>query len=222
MSYIERRMFLLHEFKPGLVAYYEQFPIPREVSLAVAQALKVRHPVYPKTQIPVVMTLDALVWRQDAGNRPVACAWDAKPHSALSKPRTLAKLAIHRASCDVMGIGHEVFTEKSVSRTLIRNVEWLRTSRVRQVEAADDLSEQSFHRAALLGDLFERRPRKTIGEYCIAYDKAGSHPEGTALRAIKQLIYDHQLSVDLETPNVTALRVPVPQSPLLRQTQGGK
>lgn len=221
MSYLERRMFLLHEFKLGLLDYREQYPIPREVSLAAAKALKVRHPVYPKTSIPVVMTLDALVWRQDDENALVPRAWDAKPQSELERPRALAKLAIHRASCEIMGIGHEVFTDQSVSTVLMRNIEWLRISSFRQGESVEDLRQQEYHQAAVLRDLFERRPRKTIREYCQAYDRAGSHPSGTALRTIKQLIYDHQLSVDLEAKDVTALRLPVPDSPLLRRTRGG-
>lgn len=221
MSYLERSMFLLHEFKLGLREYKEQYPIPREVSLAAALALGVRHPVYPKTKVPVVMTLDALVWRQEANGELLGGAWDAKPQSELAKPRTLAKLAIHRASCAIMGIPHHVYTDKSVSRTLVRNVEWLRGSRARQGEATEDLSEQEFHQAAVLGDLFERRPRKTIQDYVKAYDQAGGHPLGTALRAFKQLVYDHHLTLNLEAADILALRVPVPASPLLRRTREG-
>lgn len=220
MSYFERRMFLLHEFLPGLRAYYEQYPIPREVSLAAAKALKVRHPVYPKTTIPIVMTMDAVVWRQEGQGKVMGCAWDAKPQAALEKPRTLAKLAIHRASCEIMGLGHEVFTEESASKQLVHNIEWLRNSRARPGEAADELREQEFHQAAILGDLYERRPRKSILEYCKSYDRTGGEPPGTALRAFKQLIYDHHLSVDLEARDITALRAPLPSSPLLRHSRG--
>lgn len=216
MSYIERRLFLLHESLRGLLDYREQFPIPREVSLAAAKTLGIRHPLYPHTSIPLVMTFDALVWREQADGSSAACAWDAKKHADLSKPRTRDKLAIHRGAAVIMGIEHKVFTEMSVSGALIRNIEWLRHSRARQGETLAELANHEFHKAMVLVDLHERRPRATIMTYCHEYDRKGRHAPGTALRAVKQLIYERQLKVDLESEDLMALRVPLPETPFLR------
>ena len=89
MSNIERHMFLLHRHMGGLVDYRSQFPLPRELTLAVAKELGIQHPKYPKTQVAVVMTLDALVTTRASDHQLITSAWDAKPHSELNNKRTL-------------------------------------------------------------------------------------------------------------------------------------
>lgn len=215
MSNIERTMFLLHEHKPGLVDYRAQFAIPREVTLAAAHALSIRHPVYPRTTIPVVMTFDALVTREMANNELVTSAWDAKLQADLEKPRVRAKLSLHRAACTILGISHYVFTEKSVDRTTVKNIQWLRSARQRVGECEVELEILNSHKPAILADLYHRRPSKSIDAYCTEYDRMNGLGPGTALRAVKQLISEHVLDVDLSSADIVSLRVPTPRSPLL-------
>lgn len=216
MSNIERSMFLMHEYV-GFEEYREQFPIPREVTLGAAKALGIRHPVYPRTQVPVVMTIDALVWRRTPDGLVSLSAWDAKPARTLGNKRTLEKLSLHRAACHHWGISHQVFTETSVSLNVKRNVEWLRTALPRHGERLEALETQARHRARILADLYARKPRQLTLKYCTEYDQKGSHEEGTALRALKQLIHGRHLEVNLDATNVTALPVPIPDSPLLAE-----
>lgn len=214
MSNIERSMFLMHEYA-GFEEYREQFPIPREITLGAAKALGIRHPVYPRTKVPVVMTFDALVWRRSPNGQVSLSAWDAKPARELGKKRVLEKLSLHKAACHHWGIPHQVFTESSVSAKVKRNVEWLRTALPRHGESQDDVYALVGHKTSIVADLFARSPRQSIHEYCNEYDRKGGHEEGTALRAIKQLIHARVLEVDLDTSDITALPVPTPQSPLL-------
>ena len=217
MSYIERWMYLLHRHRGGLRDYRAQFAFDREVTLAAADALGIRHPLYPKTKVPLVMTLDALVTHEATSKEVLISGWDAKPHSELAHPRTLEKLSLHRAACSIMGISHHIFTEKSVPRTTIRCIEWVTAARVRAGECAVELAILDSHKVATAADLFNRRPRKSIDKYCTDSDSKHGLEPGTTLRAVKQLMLEGHLPVDitLHPQAIMLLRVPVPSTPLL-------
>ena len=83
-SYIERALFLFVEFwlRPWL--YREQLAMDRGITMGAAAALGIRYPRYPKTRVPVVMTLDAVVSSTDLAGRPVVAAYDCKPARHLT------------------------------------------------------------------------------------------------------------------------------------------
>lgn len=222
MSYIERWMFLLHRHRGGLVGYRSQYPLAREVTLAAAKNLGIRHPRYPISNIPLVMTLDALVTTRTPDNKIVVSAWDAKEHSELDNARTLEKLSLHRAACTLEGISHHIFTEKSVDRTTIRSIEWVSAARHRVGECPVELEILNSHKVATAADLFHRRPRKSIDKYCTDSDAKQGLERGTTLRAIKQLILEGNLQVDLTLAprEIMALRVPVMSTPLVAREHG--
>jgi hypothetical protein len=224
MSNIERHMFLLHRHRGGLVAYLSQFPLPREVTLAVAEHLGIRHPRYPSTTVPVVMTIDALVTTRTPDNLDITCAWDAKPHSELNNKRTLEKLSIVRGACDLLGYPHHLFTDKTVPRTTIRSIEWLSVARNRANECPVESEMLRAHKLTLVADLYNKRPRKTIDQYCTRSDKVNNLPLGLSLRALKQLILEDVLNVDISMApaDIMESRVPIPSSPLLPQAPGGR
>jgi len=59
-SYLERALFLWQEFQPDFNGWNEQRPMDRSLTLGYAKQLRIPHPRYPKSRIPVVMTLDAI------------------------------------------------------------------------------------------------------------------------------------------------------------------
>lgn len=221
MSNIERHLFILLRHRGGLGAYLSQFPLPREVTLACSKTLRIRHPRYPKSSVPVVMTIDALVTSFTADNQEETCAWDVKPHKALEDPRTLEKLSLHRAACNLLGYSHRVFTDQSVPRTTIRSIEWLWDARYVKGECAAEVQALEAHKVTVVADLFKTHPRKSIDQYCTGSDRKNGLPPGTTLRAFKQLALDNVLSIDLtmDSFDIMLSRVPVPSSPLLSKSQ---
>ena len=215
-SYLELALYLLWEFflRQNLLDYKEQFPLDRRITLAAAEGLGIRHPRYEKTRVPVVMTLDAVVtWLNSAGQRRFA-AWDVKPTAELKHRRTLEKLSLHRACCAHLGIPHLLFTEKSFPKTLVNNIVWLRWSRRKngEIEAIPGLLET--HGALMLEDLCNRHPDQSIRNYCTEYDKRHCLPSGGALRVLKVLLWQRELTVDLTVPKIELQRVPcLPASP---------
>jgi hypothetical protein len=56
----------------------EQFPLPRDKTLEVAMQLGERHPYYPGTHVPAVMTVDFMVTKRINGT-DVTEAFNVKP-----------------------------------------------------------------------------------------------------------------------------------------------
>lgn len=211
MSYMERRLFLLHEFLPNFVSYLEQYPMERRITLGAAAALGIRHPVYPGTKVPVVMTLDAVVTLTGPDGRPVTAGWDAKPEAELLKPRVLEKMSLHKAYCRHVGMEHFVFTERTAPTRLARNIDLVRMSLPKDGEEESVPGLFTVHPELMLDDLELNRPRVPIWSYCERYDALHQLPLGTGLRIFKCLIWHHRVKVDMTAQKLELLQVPAPE-----------
>ena len=67
-SGLERALYLILEFSSDIIEFKEQVPMDRALTLGAARELGIKHPVYDKTAVPVVMTLDALITERDSAN----------------------------------------------------------------------------------------------------------------------------------------------------------
>ena len=81
LSDIEYELYLLLERSSDVLELYEQFRLDRELTLNVATKLGIKHPCYPRTKIPVVMTVDFMTKVTRTG-QPRYEAFDAKDNSA--------------------------------------------------------------------------------------------------------------------------------------------
>ena len=75
-SYLERCMFMYHEWN-GFWDYREQFPVDRDVVIPLARRLNLPYPVYRKTRVPFVMTIDALMTTSSPDGELIFSAWYA-------------------------------------------------------------------------------------------------------------------------------------------------
>lgn len=243
-SYIERAMYLAHEFRSGLkyfvdalgaplhahtdefnetdcdtpgvaglLDYREQFPMDRRVTLGAAAAYGIVHPRYPHTKVPVVMTLDAVATRRLADGQPWTSAWDAKPARLLNDRRTLEKLTLHRAYCAQQGLPHFVFSEHSIPKAVIRNIDWARQSQPKAGELIPVPGLFEVHPQVMLDDLWNRKPGQSIRQYCTDYDIKHRLPVGTGIRLFKILLWRHDLVVDMCAQHIELERVPRPSAP---------
>ncbi|MBE9182050.1 TnsA endonuclease N-terminal domain-containing protein [Oculatella sp. LEGE 06141] len=57
----EKYCFLVYEWSKCILDIREQFPLPLEKTLAIAETAGIKHPVHPITKHPVVMTTDFLL-----------------------------------------------------------------------------------------------------------------------------------------------------------------
>lgn len=211
-SYIEHAMYLYHEFQPGLLDYREQYPMDRSITLGAAKALGIRHPTYPVTRNPVVMTLDALVFRKAPDGTTAVSAWDAKPLAKLDEPRIREKLALHKAYCKFIGIPHYLFTENSVSSNFIANIEWLRGSLPKPGEHDSVLPLITTHTNRIIEAVAATSKKLSIGQFCANYDDANQFERGITMRLFKILLWNRVISVDLNAKAVEQL--PLPKTPI--------
>lgn len=125
MSDLELNCFFTFDFSPRVLDVREQFPLlPVDETLAIADALGIRHPVDLKTKRPIVLTTDFLVTIR-AEPRDVDVARTVKPASALQSVRTLEKLQIERSYWKTRNIEWAIITDLEIPQTLVRNLRWL-------------------------------------------------------------------------------------------------
>lgn len=126
LSDIEWRLFLHLDWCDDVSDIREQFPLDRTITRRIAENLGIRHPTYAKTKVPFVMTTDFLVdFSRDGKLLQEACF--VKPACELEKPRVLELLEIERRFWGEQKIEFRMFTEREFSKTLTKNLEWLRS-----------------------------------------------------------------------------------------------
>lgn len=211
-SYMERDLFFLHEFRDSFLGYIEQVPMDRRVTLAAALRLGIKHPKFPRTSVPMVMTLDAIATHIGPDGRPQSVGWDVKPARKLLDKRVLEKLSLHKAYCAHIGIPHKIFTEQSVPKRVPKNIDWLRGAEYHDGEIVEVPGLFTFHPERMLAELQAKRPNHTVGQYCAQYDAAHSLPAGTGIRIFRMLVGRHLLTVDLTAKDLLATRMPAPAS----------
>lgn len=99
----EHAAFLLLQRDPKVVDIREQYPLDRDLTRKIAKGLGIRHPVYPGTNVPVVMTLDFLVTKMVNGREEFE-ALSVKTNDAPESRAAVENLAIARGSCKALGI----------------------------------------------------------------------------------------------------------------------
>ena len=216
-SYLERGLYLVKEFMGNLLEYREQFPMDRAITLGVAKKLDIKHPVYPQSRAPVVMTLDALITERDARGNPFTEGWDVKPHAHLTDPRVLEKLSLHKGYCAYGGFSHRIFTERSVSPIVLRNIDWLRASRPVEGELEIVAGLFTSHTDTVLDELQSGRFKLSLSDYGHSYDRRNALPRGTGLRIVKNLAWTRAVDLDLTIDRIELQAVPRPRS-ITRET----
>lgn len=168
-SDVESAHFLLADFRPNVCEIREQFALlPREETLNIADALDIRHPRFPGTTTPIVMTSDLVVSTATDGGEPDFVLSVKRSSSILpgakSLRRTIEKLAIERAFWQRKRVPWYLVTEAHFDATVVRNLGLLRPSRrhwgsVERCRAARDLASRALSREGMRHTLRELIPR---------------------------------------------------------------
>lgn len=222
MSYLELYMFVLLEFNPAFLGYQEQFPMSRSLTMGCARTLKIRHPTYRETGVPVVMTIDSIAIMRGRDGDLTRVAWDAKPSTELAKGRVAEKLRLHLSYCNYLGLEHRIFTENSAHPNIARNLLWARGASETIGEVLQVPNLFTFHQARMIDELRIRKLNCTVQSYCSRYDKDMGLPMGTALRLFRYLIWTHAIKVDLKALEIPKLSLPAPTGNIRVLQTGGR
>lgn len=132
LSDLEYSCHLLAEFAPTVTDIREQFALlPWEETQIIAEGLGVRHPVYPGTKTPIVMTSD-LVLSLGIKEYAVLCI---KPYSEIDPAnprarRTMEKLLIEKTYWAQRRIPWQLITEREIPSIRVQNLDRLRMGMV--------------------------------------------------------------------------------------------
>lgn len=131
-SDVETSHFLQVDFSHGVTEIREQVALlPREETVEIARILGFRHPVFPHTCVPTVMTSDLYVIRQAPEGGPFVLSVkrdEAVQPGAHRLKRTLEKLQIEKCYWDRRGVPWRLVTQSHVDTVRICNLALLRPS----------------------------------------------------------------------------------------------
>lgn len=141
-SDLEHYYLVLSEYSTRVNDILEQYPLlPREETIAIAETLGIRHPVYPGTTVPVVMTTDQVAVVSDNGGekfipmslkyasqlRPDPTGKD-KRRSVEAIQRIIDKLLIEKIYWTCRNSPWQLCTDEMLPIMCVRNLDSLRTS----------------------------------------------------------------------------------------------
>lgn len=220
----ERDGFFLLEWSREVLDIREQFPLPRDITLEIAQELGIRHPYYPGTQVACVMTIDLLATKRDQG-KEVFEAYTVKVLDDLNKPEVVERLEIERSTCAGMGIPYRILVKEHLPQSKLSNIRWIRDA---QLDSDADEPWQGFyeeHQTRMAQDLKVRAYPGNLIQYCSEYDRRFGLEQGTGLRVARMLLQSRTLSFDLNNANPQTAPMncfkPTETGPTLRLAVGG-
>ena len=134
ISNAERDYLTVLEHEKSIIDIREQFPLLTQAETqAIANSLNYRHPVYPGTQIPVVMTTDFLITFLDSSGEVKVAARSVKYRKEFEdanigvQNRLAEKLAIEEKYWASRQIEWKLVLHENLSKVRIANLTILRT-----------------------------------------------------------------------------------------------
>ena len=207
LSDIEYFLFIALEWQRDIVDIREQYPLNRDLTQTVADEMGVKHPCYPGTHIPAVMTADFLVTRVKDGSEQLQ-ALNSKPSTEASNGRSLEKLEIQRRYMAEFDTSHHIVFSTDIPPQRIKNLDWIRDSQLKEGELEPFPDYWMGITSRLASALFAAKASsKSLASFCSDFDASNGSPQGTALRAARMLVSDRVLSVDLGEPDILALPI---------------
>lgn len=201
MSDVEWNTFVLLEWCRSVKQLYESFPLPRETTLEIASALGIRHPYYPKTNVPAVMTVDMMVVMEiDGETRHVA--FDCKRTEDAENEWAIEKLQIARTFFSGCDIAHHLVFHSALPMQKVRNIEYFRGA-IWKPGQIDPTREVLREVADLMTyELAGSTRAISLADYCAAFEQRHGLTPGLGLRVARMLLWEQTLRCDLDTPRL--------------------
>lgn len=197
LSILERNYFYTLEWSPLIVDIREQFPLPLESTLKIAERLSIKHPFDPKAKEHAIVTTDFVIDVQ-AGGRTTLNARSTKYSNDLNDLRTIEKLEIERTYWQEQGVEWGIVTEREVPIELSKNVEWVHSALDASEAPGLTLQEIRFLEDELFLEM-TAKPSATLAQVGMELDRRLGQRGGTALWVIRHLIATRRWEVDMTT-----------------------
>ena len=202
LSDIELNLFHLLEHSSIVCDIREQYPLKRDITLSISAEIGVKHPVYPGTKIPTVMTADFLVIFEENGEKSVR-VFSCKDDADLENFRTLEKLELERKYFEQHGILYHLVVASQLPKNKVKNLKWCRGAAIDGDETFKIQDCEQEFRARIINAI-SKTNNKTLTEFCLFQDAAAGLEIGSSLRIIRKLIWHHDVITDLNVADLAA------------------
>ena len=118
LSINELHMYVFLAWNQNIKEVYEQFAIPLEDTIRIAEDKGIKHPVYSDTRTPAIQTIDFMCVDKNNGD----IAYIVKESIDLESERTQEKLDIQRIYCHENGIKVEEFESDDLKAVEFENL----------------------------------------------------------------------------------------------------
>ncbi|WP_321945362.1 TnsA endonuclease N-terminal domain-containing protein [Paraburkholderia sp. J10-1] len=200
LSTVESCTFYGLEWQETISGIYEQYPLDRQLTLEIASKLGIRHPYYPGTHVPTVMTVDFLITRVN-DSAPSFEAYDCKMTADAENEREIEKLAIARTYFSGMDIPHRLIFDTKIPKQKIKNIEWIRDG---IIKSGEDKSYTELLRDRTIRMANELKSTRNIPlrDYCHSFEVRHGLRAGDGLRIAKILMNERVLLCNLNNPDL--------------------
>lgn len=194
--YLSRQEFKVHlqaEYSRNVTDIREQFALlPREETLDLAYEFGIRHPKFPTTNTPTVLTTDLLLSiNSDADQTEIAVSVKLKKDLT---PRALEKLLIEKIYWNRRGCRWILATEDSINNIRVKNLAFFESS------LADERALESKITSAHFSECFERhvRPGLTFNDIMLQTVREVGIDIQTGHSLLGQAIWNHESLVNID------------------------
>ncbi|WP_316347340.1 TnsA endonuclease N-terminal domain-containing protein [Desulfuromonas acetoxidans] len=199
LSDAEYSCHLLAEFSPFVIDIREQFALlPWDVTQQIANEIGVRHPTYPGSKTPTVMTSDlVLTISHNSKLHNVVLSVKGEPlkpvQESRKNKRTVEKLAIEKAFWASQGVLWKLITKNQLPMTRIYNLDFLRGGLIgKNEETLPSVNQFSTYFLSVW------TPQKTINELILKTAKFFDLSMNESFFLLAKSIWTRVLPVDLD------------------------
>jgi len=157
--------------------------------------LGIKHPIDKKSNTPIVLTTDFMITVSHSGKQ-YNVARTIKPSSQIESNRVIEKFEIERRYWEARGINWAVVTEKDISNTFAKNIEWIHASY--NLEPTPELS---VNEMLCIGESLKKhlkKPGVSVRRVTNSLDRELNIESGTSLTIFKYFIARKEIIVDME------------------------
>lgn len=194
LSNLELSYFFVLEWMSEVDDIREHYPLDLTETLSIAASCNLRHPLFPGTREPQVLTTDFFVTiRSHSTVHSEARA--VIPSKNLTKPRTRDRLEIEQRFWRSHGVEWQVVTEADIPKQVARNVSLLHGYLV--IDDRVQLSSEQRHAVSLHLTSMVKESSYSLSRVTTACDRKFGLKPGSSLAVAFHLLATRRWSIDM-------------------------
>ena len=199
LSDLQTRYFYMLEWEDNVTDIREHFPLinPQDT---IKEKEDLRFDLFTDKDsgTPYVISTNFLITIKDSNGSNTYLARTVKKDLELEKKNTLERLEIERRYWEAKGIDWGIVTQKEISNTFARNIEWVHPSLYSYQERGFKQEEIVYMGSVLLERLIDNS--FPIRKVAVDFDKEFNYESGTGLFVFKFLVASKQIDIDMMNP----------------------